>query len=209
MATLYRSMHTRLGSLLKWSPNAAGIPQYGRTPEGAYHLTKGVFMPWELSAVLEHDALAAGMQALAAEDAAYEEPLEGLNDFQQIACLETVRYMRNQLLRDTDWVSMAHSLEIRVPLVDAQLTHAIAGLAALGRLGKVDLPETLANSLPESVRKRPKTGFTTPTWKWLRHHPGLDAWRSVPFLNQPHVRDTRRWAYTLLHRVPETHVLLK
>lgn len=208
-APLYRSMHSLLGTWLKWSPNAAGIPQYGMTPEGAYHLAKGVFMPWELSAVLEQDVLAAGMQALAVEDAAYKEPLEGLNDFQQIACLESVRYMRNQLLRDTDWVSMAHSLEIRVPLVDSQLTNAIAGLAAQGRLGKADLPETLVNSLPESVRKRPKTGFTTPTWKWLRHHPGLGAWRSIPFLNQARMHDSRRWAYTLLHRVPETHAILK
>jgi asparagine synthase (glutamine-hydrolysing) len=208
-ASLYRSMHTLLSSWLKWSPNAAGIPQYGKTPEGAYHLTKGVFMPWELSTVLQDDVLASGIKALAAEDAAYREPLDGLNEFQQVAYLESVRYMRNQLLRDTDWVSMAHSLEIRVPLVDAQLTEAIAGLAAGGRLRKADLPETLANSLPESVRKRPKTGFTTPTWKWLRHHRGLDAWRSIPFLKQVHVSDSRRWAYTLLRHVPETNAFLK
>jgi asparagine synthase (glutamine-hydrolysing) len=123
--------------------------------------------------------------------------------------LETVRYMRNQLLRDTDWVSMAHSLEIRVPLVDSQLTTVIAGLAAQGRIDKSDLPETLAHPLPEPIRKRPKTGFTTPTWKWLRHHPGLDAWHSIPFLAQSHVRDPRRWVYTLLRRVPEMHAFLK
>jgi asparagine synthase (glutamine-hydrolysing) len=209
VAPLYRSMHSLLGAWLKWSPNAAGIPQYGMTPEGAYHLAKGVFMPWELSAVIGQDALAEGMQVLANEDAAQQESIDGLSLFQQVMYLESVRYMRNQLLRDTDWVSMAHSLEIRVPLVDSQLTSAIAGLAAQGRLGKSDLPGTLAHPLPDSVRKRPKTGFTTPTWKWLRHHPGLDAWRSIPFLNQSRVRDSRRWAYTLLHRVPETHVILK
>jgi asparagine synthase (glutamine-hydrolysing) len=208
-APLYRSMHGRIGSWFKWPVNAAGIPQYGKTTEGAYHLAKGVFMPWELSAVLEHDVLAAGTQALAAEDAAHQESLDGLSPFQQVMYLESVRYMRNQLLRDTDWVSMAHSLEIRVPLVDTQLTAAIVGLAAQGRLGKTDLPETLTQPLPECVRKRPKTGFTTPTWKWLRHHPGLDAWRSIPFLTQARVRDPRRWAYTLLHRVPETHMILK
>jgi asparagine synthase (glutamine-hydrolysing) len=208
-ATLYRSVHSRFGAWFKWPVNAAGIPQYGKTPEGAYHLVKGVFMPWELSAVLERDVVAAGMQALATEDAAHQDSLDGLSHFQQVMYLESVRYMRNQLLRDADWVSMAHSLEIRVPLVDAQLTAAIVGLAAQGRLGKADLPETLTQSLPESVRKRPKTGFTTPTWKWLRHHPGLDAWRSIPLLTQARVRDPRRWAYTLLHRVPEMHIILK
>ena len=207
--SLYRSMHTRFGAWFKWPLNAAGIPQYGRTPQGAYHLAKGVFMPWELSNVLEHDALASGVQALADEDEANQESLDGFNPFQQVMYLESARYMRNQLLRDTDWVSMAHSLEIRVPLVDSQLTAAIVGLAAQGRLGKNDLPATLAHSLPESVRKRPKTGFTTPTWKWLRHNPDLDAWRAIPFLTQARVRDPRRWAYTLLHRVPEAREILK
>jgi hypothetical protein len=89
------------------------------------------------------------------------------------------------------------------------LTAAIVGLAAQGRLGKDDLPETLVQSLPESVRKRPKTGFTTPTWKWLRHNPHLDAWRAIPFLTQERVRDPRRWAYTLLHRVPEAREIMK
>ena len=41
--------------------------------------------------------------------------------FGKVAVLESSLYMRNQLLRDTDWASMAHSLEVRVPLVDAEL----------------------------------------------------------------------------------------
>jgi len=90
-----------------------------------------------------------------------------------------------------------------------QLTAAISGLTAQGRLSKAVLAETMRRPLPESVRNRPKTGFTTPTWKWLRHHPGLDAWRSIPFLTQPRVRDSRRWAYTLLRRVSEAHAFLK
>jgi len=208
-AHLYRSLHSRLGALLKWPPNDAGLFQYGKTPEGAYHLVKGVFMPWELPAVLHHEALEAGIRALAEEDAAHHESIDDLSPFQQVLYLETVRYMRNQLLRDTDWVSMAHSLEIRVPLVDAQLAAAISGLTAQGRLSKADLPATLIRPLPESVRMRPKTGFVTPTWKWLRHPAGLDAWRSVPFLTQPRAGDMRRWAYTLLRRIPETHTFLR
>ena len=55
------------------------------------------------------------------------------NDFAKVLILESSRYLRNQLLRDSDWAGMAHSLEIRVPLVDAVLTERIAGLAATGR----------------------------------------------------------------------------
>ncbi len=209
-APLYRRLHTRLGARFKWPANNAGIPQYGKTAEGAYHLAKGVFMPWELSAVLDRDFIAAGMQALATEDAAYQESLEHLNAFQQVACLESVRYMRNQLLRDSDWISMAHSLEIRVPLVDSVLTEAVIGLAASGRLGagKALLPQTLSRPLPDRVLHRPKTGFVVPTWRWLRHHPELSAWKQVPLLKQSHIRDSRRWAYTLLHRVPEMRACL-
>jgi asparagine synthase (glutamine-hydrolysing) len=210
-APLYRSVHSRFGAWFKWPVNAAGIPQYGKTPEGAYHLAKGVFMPWELPTVLEQDVLVAGLQALAEADAAYQEPLEGFNAFQQVACLESVRYMRNQLLRDSDWVSMAHSLEIRVPLVDSTLTETVIGLAARGRLGadKTLLPQTLSSPLPDRVLHRPKTGFVVPTWRWLRHHPELVTWKQVPLLKQARIPDNRRWAYTLLHRVPEIRTCLK
>ena len=42
--------------------------------------------------------------------------------------------MRNQLLRDTDWASMAHALEVRVPLVDAALLRCVARATASGEL---------------------------------------------------------------------------
>ena len=46
--------------------------------------------------------------------------------FGKVASLEASLYMRNQLLRDADWASMAHSLEVRVPLVDVPLLRAVA-----------------------------------------------------------------------------------
>ncbi|WP_449192831.1 asparagine synthase (glutamine-hydrolyzing) [Thauera sp.] len=208
---LYRSMHRLLGARLGWSANAAGIPEFGTTPEGAYQLSKGVFMPWELEGILGTDILREGLRALAEHDAAYAEAHTSLNDFGQVACLESVRYMRNQLLRDTDWVSMSHSLEIRVPLVDHVLSETLLGLAASGRLGpgKSALPRTLSCGLPTEILNRPKSGFVVPTWRWLRHHPGLDAWKSVPALRQARMSDSRRWAFTLLSRHPSGKALLR
>jgi asparagine synthase (glutamine-hydrolysing) len=208
---LYRDAHRLLGARLGWPPNAAGIPACSADPEGAYHLLKGVFMPWELDGVVDADVLCEGLQALAEHDAAHTEALAGLNDFGQVACLESVRYMRNQLLRDTDWVSMSHSLEIRVPLVDHLLSEALLGLAASGRLGpgKSMLPRTLARGLPDEILNRPKSGFVVPTWRWLRHHPGLDAWKSLPALRHPRMSDGRRWAYTLLSRHPAGKALIR
>jgi asparagine synthase (glutamine-hydrolysing) len=44
--------------------------------------------------------------------------------------MESSLYMRNQLLRDTDWASMAHSLEVRVPLVDSKLLRSLVPITA-------------------------------------------------------------------------------
>ena len=77
--------------------------------------------------------------------------------------------MRNQLLRDTDWASMAHSLEVRVPLVDRMLLETLAPLlVAPDRApGKTWLARAPRPGLPKVVH-RPKTGFLTPINEWLR-----------------------------------------
>src|SRR5690606_18812397 len=91
---------------------------------------RGLFMPWELPALLGRE--------LAAEGLARLQPLALIRNaiqpmprsaFARIACLESSIYMRNQLLRDADWAGMSHSLEIRVPLVDAVLLGRVAPLA--------------------------------------------------------------------------------
>ncbi len=135
----------------------------------------------------------------------------GVNGFAKVSILESSRYMRNQLLRDSDWAGMAHSLEIRVPLVDSVVTEQLAGLAAAGRFqfGKAALPQTLANGLPAGVARRPKTGFTVPLWQWLRNPRATTDWKRVKFLRRPNVHDYSRWAYTLLSIIPDTASLLK
>jgi asparagine synthase (glutamine-hydrolysing) len=84
--------------------------------------------------------------------------------------MESSQYMRNQLLRDSDWASMASSVELRVPLVDAQLLRRLAagGFQPARRLGKSALVRRLAPELPEALWRRPKTGFYVPVLEWLR-----------------------------------------
>ena len=97
------------------SPKFAGMFEYGATYGGAYLLRRGLFMPWELPNILDPDMVKEGWQRL--------NPLVNLNmemkhltyDHQRIATLEMMSYMRNTLLRDTDWASMTHSIEVRVP----------------------------------------------------------------------------------------------
>jgi asparagine synthase (glutamine-hydrolysing) len=86
-----------------------------------------------------------------------------------VAALESSLYLRNQLLRDMDWASMAHSLEVRVPLVDAHLLRKIApALVTRRERGKQILALAARPPLPDEVRLRRKTGFTLPIREWLR-----------------------------------------
>src|SRR5690606_17101619 len=86
----------------------------------------------------------------------------------RVTALESVWYMRNQLLRGPDGASMAHSREARTPLVDWTLLRAAAPLlAAHPGLGKRDMAGTPAQPLPDAVLNRAKTGFTVPVRDWM------------------------------------------
>jgi asparagine synthetase B (glutamine-hydrolysing) len=83
--------------------------------------------------------------------------------------MESSQYLRNQLLRDSDWAAMACSVELRVPLVDARLhrTLAAAAFEPARHLGKAALVRRLAPELPEALWHRPKSGFYVPVHEWL------------------------------------------
>jgi asparagine synthase (glutamine-hydrolysing) len=107
-----------------------------------------------------------------------------------IAALETCWFMRNQLLRDSDWAGMAHSLEIRTPLVDAALYRALApALCGASPPGKKDMALSPARPLPESVLNRKKTGFEIPVREWIMARLPADEAKS-----QAENRRLRRWA---------------
>lgn len=150
------------------SPKYAGLFEYGTSFEDAYLLRRALYMPWELPEVLDADLARVGWNALDLP-ARLRETTAGLQrDRTRVAALEMTWYMRNQLLRDADWAGMAHSIEIRPPLVDAQmlgeLAPYLAGPAAPSKLTMVQ--STAAGQIDAVVRRR-KTGFTVPTRQWL------------------------------------------
>ena len=83
--------------------------------------------------------------------------------------LESMTYLRNQLLRDSDWASMAHGVELRTPLVDAYLLQQLQPL--LGNFHRFPNKRLLAQApnkpLPEAIITRRKTGFGIPVARWL------------------------------------------
>ena len=90
-----------------------------------------------------------------------------------VSRLEFERYLRNQLLRDSDVYSMAWAMELRVPFVDRALFDRVAPIPAAHRLatGK-KLLQAAVPELPEWVTRRRKQGFVVPFSRWA-----LSEWK--------------------------------
>ena len=198
LGELARRLLTALGHFsLFTNPKAAGLLKYGGDYAGAYLLRRGLFMPWELEAVVGADTARLGLRRLnplrRIESLLSPQPT---TSFGKVAVLESSLYMRNQLLRDADWASMAHSLEIRVPLVDVELLSHVALVTTKNRSpSKQMLGNSPSLPLPSRVVERPKTGFGTPIQAWLQRDSRIQQWRRVPTLLGDKCAWVRRWAF--------------
>jgi len=152
------------------SPKMGEIVRYGGSYAGAYLVKRGRFLASELPEVLGAGIASEGLQRLdllnLIERTVTPDPG---TPYARVAALESSLYLRNQLLRDMDWASMAHSLEVRTPLVDAHLLRRLAPVLVTrkGR-GKEILANAPRPALPAAVRQRRKTGFTLPIKEWLQ-----------------------------------------
>lgn len=166
------------------SPKYASILEYGGSYGGAYLLRRGLFMPWELPEFLDGEFVRNGWATL--------QPIVRLDEWlrpiasphAKVAAMEMSLYMRNTLLRDSDWAGMAHSLEIRTPMVDIALFRALAPYMAdpNNQPTKNHLARVPRRSLPDEILNRPKMGFCIPLPDWYAArgqvvgHRGLRAW---------------------------------
>ena len=120
-----------------------------------------------------------------------------MDDFTAVSWLELRSYMLNTLLRDTDSMSMRHSLEVRVPFLDAPLVDYILALPEKAKRPvprpKSLLIEALGDVFPEEILAQRKRTFTFPWENWLRGSlgkrvaAGLGDWS--PML-EPHLSRT-------------------
>jgi asparagine synthase (glutamine-hydrolysing) len=147
-------------------PKVAGLLSHSGDIASAYLLRRALFLEGELELLIDESWLKEGLAKLSSRRELMKTLSEKSGIHAQVAVLESCWYMRNQLLRDTDWSSMAHSLEVRVPFVDFALLKRLApAIASPMPPTKQDL--AACASLPKSVVSRPKTGFTTPVRKWI------------------------------------------
>ena len=143
-----------------------------------YVMVRGLFNPGQIQDLL-------GMSRAELEGYGAPMPrapeLVGRSVVDSLALLDMTHYMQDQLLRDTDVMSMAHSVETRVPYLDHRLVEYVAGLPAALKLdrhrSKPLLLDSLGDQLPRQVWNRPKMGFTMPFQSWMRQ--GLVDLRSA------------------------------
>jgi asparagine synthase (glutamine-hydrolysing) len=150
----------------------------------AYLACRGLFTPNEVQSLV-------GPELWTAASAIFD-PLRAINEaigdggdvgngwrptcegaFGWVSRAELSLYTRHQLLRDTDVMSMAHGLEVRVPLLDHVLVEGVLRLPPRvhqnGGRDKALLRAALGDRLPASIRaRRAKQGFTFPFAEWLR-----------------------------------------
>lgn len=180
-----RRMTSGLFSLLGL-PKHAGILEYSADAASSYLLLRSLMMPWELPKVLPVEVCREGLERLQVLDR-LRSHISGVSSIERkVQILETTWYMRNQLLRDSDWASMAHSLELRVPLVDLRLFAALASRPRFRYAKKSDLGQSA--HLPFYLMNRAKTGFSIPVRHWCKNlagippspalRPGLRMWSS-------------------------------
>lgn len=142
----------------------------GTTPiEERYYGNARIFSPAEKAEVMRftaepHTAITAHLYAETTD----------VDDVASMQYVDLHTWLPGDILTKADRMSMAHSLEVRVPYLDPAVYAAAAGLPtglklpAHQRTTKAVLREALRGIVPESVRERPKLGFPTPTRVWLK-----------------------------------------
>jgi asparagine synthase (glutamine-hydrolysing) len=187
---------TRFAPQPKWR-RLGSFLQKPATVANAYRTFRGIFSPAEARQLACHYTLSSKPQSSSPTTPPGQSRFPTVED--TVSVLELTTYMRNQLLKDSDVMSMAHGLEVRVPFVDRVLLDTLFRLPSSQRIqpGKKLLLQAVPE-VPEWVANQPKRGFMFPYEKWLEASWGdsfLTATKSIPFANPTWYQ---RWAVFML-----------
>jgi asparagine synthase (glutamine-hydrolysing) len=135
---------------------------------GSYLFSRGFFIPAETAKLLE----CTEEEIWQLLDGFIPDYVEKYLPLEQISFSETNFYMQNQLLRDTDYMSMWHSLEVRVPFLDKDVMKAVYSIHPSVRYSSSQIKHLLIKAfkdiLPEEIWNRPKQGFVFPFESWMK-----------------------------------------
>jgi asparagine synthase (glutamine-hydrolysing) len=159
IAGLPRPLRSILGSVAGLGDRLADLP----AKAGAGELAR-----WRRRFFTDDMIRRAGLPAAPAP---FECPVELPDDYARVSWAELTGYMRRMLLRDADQMSMAVSLELRVPFLDHELVEYVLGLPEVAKKQypgtKGLLVESCRDLLPPAVYRRPKAGFVLPMKVWM------------------------------------------
>lgn len=178
IADIPRGWRGRLGDLaarLKPSITTAKLAELLRAPSFAvadtYPVSRLSFTDAALAGLLRRDQLPVNAVHALVHELLADARTRDLPVLAQVSVAELGTYLQNVLLRDTDQMSMAHALEVRVPFLDHDLVEyvlAVDDRLKFPRTPKQLLTDALGDLLPHEVVHRPKMGFTLPWEVWMR-----------------------------------------
>jgi asparagine synthase (glutamine-hydrolysing) len=123
-----------------------------------------------------------------------------------IQYLDTKTYLPGDILTKVDRASMAHALEVRVPILDHHFVEWVSGLPPSlklrGREGKYIFKKALESHLPHDVIYRPKMGFAVPLAGWFR---GPLRERLLKALTSDHLAETGVFNMRFIKQLVDEH----
>lgn len=175
----------RVGSMLRLMP----------TVENSYRTFRSIFSLHE-ARLLAAQYLECSYSSLP-DMPNHQIPVSCIRD--AVSKCELTMYMRNQLLRDSDVMSMSHGLELRVPFVDRELFEKVSRVPAHLRLrrGKQMLLDAVPE-VPEWIWNQPKRGFVFPFEKWFGKQWGDEFGEASSKLPYKNATWFKRWAVFIL-----------
>lgn len=145
-------------------------------PIGEFLFNRGFLCPLEISKILDVEEkkvwhlLTSMTNYYLNPSGATTNQFQNLAPFNKASFQEVNLYMQNQLLKDSDYMSMWHAVEVRVPFLDKevqQLAYSIAPEIKATTPKKALLINAFTDLLPKEIWNRPKMGFTFPFQEWL------------------------------------------
>lgn len=139
-----------------------------------YSLYRAVFTNNQIQKILNSEWRSAKNEDLNLESLNIQNGYQSIRDLKDlVSYFEFTLYLRNQLLRDVDAFSMAHSIELRVPFVDHLLLKEVLSIPAQykmrGKIKKFLLKEVIKEEVGKEILAQKKQGFVLPIELWLKN----------------------------------------
>lgn len=180
---LPKALRKGIGRLAEHLPRWKGrqfLIRGSKTVEERYIGNANVFSCEERKALLKNPTAAPSPGQLLEES--YQRTV-GMADADRMQEIDLRHWLTGDILKKADRMSMAHSLEVRVPFLDKEVYEAARSLPSdmkqRGRVTKYALRKAAARHLEADASERPKLGFPVPLRYWMRQESGYDRVKKV------------------------------